>query len=138
MTWPAWLSDGWALFTALHPVVAVLLSAWVFWMLYVYTMGLYRAKLSGRLKGLPLVLASPAVAVAFALDFVFQVTVFTVAFLDWPREWLVTARLRRYLRGPDGWRRRWADYFCHHLLDPYDPTGQHCDSDAPRLTQGKT
>lgn len=117
----------------LHPVLLVLLAMWVFWCGYVFTMGLYRAKLQGRLKGLSLVLASPVVAVAFTLDFVAQMTVFTVVFMDPPRHWLVTNRLRAYMRGPDGWRRQWADRLCHHLLDPFDPTGSHCDSDEPAL-----
>jgi hypothetical protein len=133
MTWGEWFLQGWEMYTSLHPVALTLLSSWVFWMLYVYTMGLYRARLAGRLKGFSLILASPAVAVAFAVDVVFQVTVFSIAFLDPPRDFLVTDRLRRYLRGPDGWRKRWAEYFCHYLLDPFDPTGMHCDSDPPKL-----
>lgn len=117
----------------LHAVGLVLLLMWAFWVLYVFTMGLYRAKLSHRLKGFSLVLSAPFVAVAFLLDFLAQMTVFTLVFRELPRELLVTGRLRRYLRGPDTWRRRWADYLCHHLLDPFDPTGGHCDSDPPAL-----
>lgn len=111
----------------------VLIGLWVFWVFYVFTMGLYRAFLLGRLKGLSLLLASPFVVVAFLLDLIAQLTVFTVVFLDWPRHWLVTHRLRAYMRGPDTWRRHLADYLCHHLLDPFDPTGAHCDSDEPVL-----
>jgi hypothetical protein len=118
----------------MYTLLFILASLWLFWLLYVFTMGLYRAKLSGRLKGFPLLLASPVVALAFLLDFIFQMTVFTVVFWELPREWLVTSRLRRYLRDPGGWRHRWADYFCHHLLDPYDPTGEHCD----RVSSQKT
>ena len=105
----------------------LLLGLWLFWNLYVYTMGLYRAFLLKRLKGLSLVMASPVVFVAFVLDFIAQMTVFSILFLDIPRDWLVTNRLRRYMTGPGGWRKRLADYLCHHLLDPFDPTGAHCD-----------
>lgn len=118
---------------ALHAAGVVLLAMWAFWALYIFTMGLYRAKLSHRLKGLSLVLAAPFVAVAFTLDFLAQMTVFTLVFRELPQELLVTGRLRRYMRGPDTWRRRWADYLCHHLLDPFDPTGGHCDSAEPAL-----
>lgn len=111
----------------------MLAGLWVFWILYVLTMGLYRAKLTGRLNGLSLLLCSPFVAAAFVLDFMAQMTVFTVLFGELPRELLVTGRLRRLMRGPDGWRRRLADYMCHHLLDPFDPTGGHCDSELPAL-----
>lgn len=113
----------------------LLVSIVVFWWLYVFTMGLYRAFLLGRLKGLPLVLCAPVVFVAFVIDFLMQMTVFTLAFAELPRDWLVTHRLRRYMRDlpASHWRRRFADYLCHHLLDPFDPTGAHCDSDKPAL-----
>jgi hypothetical protein len=117
----------------LHTLAAVAAAMWVFWAGYVFTMGLYRAKLQGRLKGLSLLLAAPIVAVAFVLDFLAQMTVFTLVFADPPRHWLVTHRLRAYLLQPGGWRHRWAARLCRHLLDPFDPTGSHCDSDTPPL-----
>lgn len=119
--------------TPLQAIAATLAALWAFWLLYVFTMGLYRAFLMGRLKGLSLVMCSPVVAFAFAVDLVMQFTVFAVVFRDIPRDWLVTHRLRRYMRElpPTNWRYRWADYLCKHLLDPFDPTGAHCDSDAP-------
>jgi hypothetical protein len=113
----------------------LLLALWVFWCLYIFMMGIYRAFLQRRLKGLSLVMSSPVLAVAFVLDFLAQMTVFSVLFLDHPRDWLVTNRLRRYMAGPDGWRKRLADYLCHHLLDPFDPTGGHCDSETPQLAE---
>lgn len=111
----------------------LLIGLWVFWAAYVFTMGLYRALLTKRLKGLSLLMSSPLVAFAFVLDFLAQMTVFTVLFMELPRHLLVTNRLRAYMRGPDTWRRRIADHLCHHLLDPFDPTGAHCDSDTPTL-----
>ena len=119
----------------LHTIALTLAALWVFWLLYVFTMGLYRAFLMGRLKGLSLVMCSPVVAFAFAVDLVMQFTVFSIVFAEVPRDWLVTHRLRRYMRElpPEHWRRRWADYLCKHLLDPFDPTGAHCDSEPPVL-----
>lgn len=119
----------------MHHAAVLLLALWAFWLLYVFTMGLYRAFLLRRLRGLSLLLCAPVVAVAFAVDLVMQLTVFTVVFREAPRDWLVTHRLRRYLRELPAthWRRRWADYLCKHLLDPFDPTGAHCDSDVPTL-----
>lgn len=121
----------------MQEAVAIVAALWAFWLLYVFTMGLYRAFLLRRLKGLSLVMCSPVVAVAFAVDVLMQVTVFTVAFAELPRDLLVTWRLRRYMRDlpPSHWRRRWADYLCRHLLDPFDPTGAHCD-DVPPLLKG--
>jgi hypothetical protein len=114
-------------------ILIVLLALWVFWALFVFMMGVYRAHLLGRLKGLSLVMASPFLAVAFIVDFVMQITVFTVVFAELPRDWLVTHRLRRYMRANHGWRKKWANSLCKHLLDPFDPTGAHCDSDPPKL-----
>lgn len=130
------------------------LSLFLFWHGYVHAMGLYRAKLQGRLNGLPLILSLPVVAFTFLLDVILQMTVASVVFwqkpkglgfekrqwrgmtLPWPvGDWFVTHRLRRYIAmGPSaGWRYRLAQAVCHYLADPFDPTGAHCDSDTPVL-----
>lgn len=116
-------------------IALILAALWAFWLLYVFTMGLYRAFLLRRLRGLSLVLCAPVVAVAAVVDLLMQLTLFTLVFAELPRDLLVTHRLRRYMRElpASHWRRRWADYLCHHLLDPFDPTGAHCDSDTPAL-----
>lgn len=116
-----------------------LAALYAFWTLYVLCMGFYRAWLHRRLRGLSAVLALPWVGVALAIDALMQFTVFALVFLEWPPlrkygrwtlpELLVTHRLRRYSRGGMGWRTRWADELCLHLLDPFDPTGAHCDED---------
>lgn len=136
----------------------VVLSLLAFWHGYVHAMGLYRAKLQGRLVGLPLLLSLPVVFVTFVLDVLIQLTVASVVFWQWPAglgvamrpvrirgrvltlpvpvgDWFVTHRLRRYIAaGPAlGWRYRWAYSICHYLADPFDPTGAHCDSDEPTL-----
>jgi hypothetical protein len=126
----------------------VLAGLWVFWCLYVFGMGIYRAWLMRRLRGLSAVMAAPVVGVSLAIDAAAQFTVFTAAFAELPPlrryalgrwhiilpELLVTHRLRRYSRGGMGWRTRWANEICLHLLDPFDPTGQHCD-EAPVVRQ---
>jgi hypothetical protein len=144
---------------ALYTFGAVLL----FWHGYVHAMGLYRARLQGRLKGLPLVLALPVVSITFVLDVLLQFTVASLVFWRWPEQvgvklqpvvkwgrvwsvpwpvgdWFVTHRLRRYIAGGEalGWRYRVAHLVCHYLADPFDPTGAHCDSDPPELRDGKT
>lgn len=133
-----------------------ILVCWVFWHGYIHAMGLYRAKLQGRLVGLPLVLSLPVIAVTFILDALLQFTVASLVFWRWPeglkltkREfkgvsvpWIagdvfVTHRLRRYIAaGPSlGWRFKVADVICYRLTDPFDPTGAHCDSEEPRLSE---
>ena len=115
---------------SLKLVGLAVLYCYVVWLLYVLVMGFYRAYLAKRLhRGtVTFWLALPAVAVGYVADIVLQWTVGTVLFLDLPRsgENLLTARLVRYSRGHDHWRKRWAEWICTHLLDPFDPKGDHC------------
>lgn len=104
------------------------LSVWVFWALYVFAMGVYRAYLDDRLRGLNYVFAAPIFLVAALVDVFFNLVVAPIVFLDLPREWLVTQRLQRYIaKGPKaGFRYRWAKIICDGVLDPFDPRGDHC------------
>jgi hypothetical protein len=69
---------------ALYTFAAML----VFWHGYVHAMGLYRARLQGRLVGLPLLLSLPVVFVTFLLDVLLQFTVFALVFWQWPRRYI--------------------------------------------------
>lgn len=42
------------------------------------------------------------------------------------RDYLVTHRLIHYSRHGCGWRRDLAVWICTHLLDLFDPKGDHC------------
>ena len=64
--------------------------------------------------------------IAYAMDVAANWIIAPLVFLDWPREVLVTARLIRYKRTDTGWRNRLATFICEHLLDVFDPTGDHC------------
>jgi hypothetical protein len=101
---------------------------WAFWGMYVLVMGIYRAHLSHRLKGLVLVLSLPFVAIGYLMDVLAQYTIASLVFLDLPRrgEHLVTSRLIRYLKRDCGWRYYLAKWLCDHLLDVFDPSGEHC------------
>lgn len=100
---------------------------WAFWAVYVLVMGIYRAHLSGRLTGPNRVLGLPVVLLGYAMDTITNLTLACLVFLDVPREWLVTTRLIRYRdAAPDGWRGKLAAWICDRLLDPFDPTGDHC------------
>ena len=88
-------------------------------------MGIYRAHLAKRLQGLAKWLCLPVVLLGYTMDTVANVTLATLIFLDLPKEWLVTDRLIRYKK-EQGWRLKVAQYICEELLDPFDPTGDHC------------
>lgn len=117
--------------TALYAALAALGYLWAFWLLYVLTMGLYRASLAGKLTHVALVLGSPFVILAIAVDLLANWTLATMWFREWPplawgRPDLVTSRLSRYIDGPEGWRKAHATWLCHNLLDSFDPSGTHC------------
>ena len=99
---------------------------WAFWGVYVLVMGIYRAHLSHRLKGLVLVLSLPFVAIGYLMDVFANLTIASLMFLEPPREWLVTDRLQRHMHKSTGWRFWLAKYICDHLLDVFDPSGDHC------------
>ena len=106
--------------------VYTLIYLYAFWFVYIGVMGIYRAHLDGRLVGFTKWLAYPAVVVGILMDVFANVVLATLIFVEPPKEWLVTARLTRYLNGSYGWRTNIAAAVCTHLLDVFDPTGKHC------------
>ena len=112
--------------TYLLAIAAPALYFWLFWSVYVLVMGIYRAHLSGRMSRVTLALALPWVALGYAMDVLANMTLAVAGFMDRPQELLVTARLKRYMAGPDGWRKTVATWMCAHLLDIFDPSGRHC------------
>lgn len=113
------------------PLTAVV-YIWVFWLVYVVVMGFYRAHLAKRLNPLTFVMASPVLIVGYALDMFCQYTLACLVFWDRPKSFLhermVTTRLQRYVAEGEvgGWRFKVATYICDKMLDPFDPTGNHC------------
>lgn len=114
---------------------AAVLFLWGFWVLYVATMAVYRLHLAGVLKlrttsRFTLGMCYSLVGIAYVVDLLAQYTIATLVFLDWPEpgERLVTDRLQRYVAQPrQDWRSAKAHYVCTHLLDLFDPTGDHCN-----------
>lgn len=122
MTFTITLSITWA-----NLVLWVAVFLWGFWGLYVLVMGLYRAHLSGRLSKPAYGLGSPYLAIGYAVDVLANLTVAVVVFAELPREWLVTQRLQRHIaQGMGTWRGYLAAWVCTHLLDVFDPSGDHC------------
>jgi hypothetical protein len=107
-------------------LVFLALSPWLLWALYVMVMGIYRAHLDKRLTPTTRVLAAPWVALGFAIDILVNFTFASVVFLEPPGELLVTSRLQRHSKAAFGWRRDLSVWVCSHLLDVFDPTGNHC------------
>lgn len=104
-----------------------LLLVYLLWLFYLAVMNLKRARDDGTISRVALWLGYPILVVGLLLDWLVNVLIFTVLFLDAPGEpyELVTGRLKRHAYGPEGWRRKFARWFADHLLDPFDPSGRH-------------
>lgn len=99
---------------------------WSFWGVYVLVMGIYRAYLNKNLRGLLFLLSFPFVVLGYFIDVFANITIASAVFMEFPRELLVTSRLKRYVSQCSGWRCRVAKYICDNILDPFDPRGEHC------------
>jgi len=117
-----------------------------FWGQYVLVMGLYRIylqdKVSGtkRLHGINTVFGAAHLFKGIVMDVVANIFVAIFFFTpwkevwrnplkwEWPREFLVTQRLVRYLATmpADSLQYRRAYWVCHGSLDLFDPDGNHC------------
>lgn len=105
-----------------------LLAVYLFWRLWertwTYFLALFHLKKVEQAQGLkPIsrfmgywVLLPKGLLHDFMLNMVL-----TLPLWDWPREWLVTGRLQRYVDGPDGWRRRFALALDADKIQPFDP-----------------
>ena len=105
----------------------VVLSAYVLWIFFLGVMNLARVHAAGQLGPIAYVLAMPLLVAAFTLDCLFNVTVGTVLFLEWPSVYRLTfsARLENSVHTSAGWRQRLAFWILYTLLQPFDTTGGH-------------
>ena len=102
-----------------------LLAFWALWVLFLATMNLGQAKAEGKLKGFALWAGYTVLSVGLLVDFVVQVTVATVIWLELPRELTVSGRVERLCREGYGYRLALAMWFRHVLLSPFDRSGGH-------------
>lgn len=108
-------------------LVTILLSVYALWVFYLAVMSLWRAKREGVLGPVALVPGYLTLAIGAVLDVAVNTTLGSLLFLEPPREFLLTKRLQRHIKHGDGWRKRLAHWLCRNLLNPFDPTGDHCD-----------
>lgn len=107
-------------------IMVIVLASVALWLLYLYSMPIIRRyeTMGPAQRVALLLLAGPIVAAGYMLDVLYNLIIATVLFLDWPREWTLTARLVRYLKTDTGWRADIAGWICRYLLEPVDPG--HC------------
>ena len=101
-------------------------TLFVTWIFYLAVMNLKRHR--AQLHPIAKIHAYPLLFIGLIFDFLVNVVVGTILFLDLPQETLLTGRLKRYHRiaYENTWRAQLADWICTHLLDQFDPDGDHC------------
>jgi len=104
------------------------LSLYILWIFYVAVMGLKRANDAKTITKTALCLGYPVLFVGYALDILVNLTIMSLMFLELPKGWTMTGRLKDHIyRGvPGSWREKLAAWFCANLLNTFDPDGKHC------------
>jgi hypothetical protein len=110
-------------------IASTVAALWLLWVLYIISMGLYRAKMAKRLSSFAYCMGLPFLLLALALDAAINLSIACIFFAEPPQETLLTQRLQRHIAEGAGWRYHLAHWLCSHLLDPFDPTGSHCTKD---------
>lgn len=120
--------------TLFQILVFLFLAMFFTWGMYLAVMNLIQSK--HKLTLAAKFFAYPLAAIGIIMDFLINIIVGTLLFLDLPREFLLTARLQRYLddldnltepaKGLRNWRHSAALWICTNLLDPFDSRGYHC------------
>ena len=101
--------------------LAVTYGLYVF---YCAVMNIKRVKDMGKLTPLGYAFGYPTLFIGLFLDFLCNVFVMTLLFLELPREGTVTSRLKRHNKTSTGWRLSIVK-FLEPVLDPLDPSGDH-------------
>jgi hypothetical protein len=71
---------------------------------YAAVMNIKRVHEMGKLNPLGKALGYPTLLIGYTLDVIVNLVVMTLVMLELPREWTVTARLKRHNRESTGWR----------------------------------
>lgn len=114
---------------ALYLLGGALGLTYFLWVLYLAVMNLKRVKDTVGLPPEANALGSPLLVLGLIVDLLVNVLVMTPLLLELPREWLVTARLKRHNKSAGTsllarWR-RWVAHRFEPILDPFDPSGDH-------------
>lgn len=104
----------------------LLADLYLFFIMYVASMGMVRAHKEQKLNAFLWALCLPFVTISLVIDIINNMTVFTLLFAEAPKELLVTDRLKRHAKQRT-FRGKLALWFGDVLLNPFDHTGNHLD-----------
>ena len=111
---------------SISTIIFILLILWSLWILYVAMMNIERSSMQNALPWQAKLMVYPTMLVFDIIEFIANVFVCTLIFLDIPRELTVSDRLRRYYINQErsGWRMVIVN-FIKPMLDPFDHKGPH-------------
>ena len=95
------------------------LILWFLALFYFSVMNLKRVRDRGELTKFMYVIGMPMLWIGLVFDLLANVLVFSILFLELPREPLVTGRLKRHKYHSTGWRHELALFWEKHI-DPFD------------------
>jgi hypothetical protein len=104
---------------------ASILGALTLWLFFLAVMALKVARDNGTLPKAAMPFAYIILFVGLFVDFLVNVFVASIIFVEPPFELSVTARVTRHIKESTGWRQKMAKWICQNLLDPFE-IGGHC------------
>ena len=104
----------------------ILADLYLFFILYVASMGMIRAHKDGKLNWLLWGLCLPFVTISWIVDVVHNLTLFTLIFRELPKELTVTSRLKRHAKAHT-FNGKLARWIAETILNPFDYDGDHLD-----------
>lgn len=107
-------------------MIYILVDLYLFFILYVASMGMIRAHNEGKLNWFLWALCLPFVTVSVIVNIIHNVTIVSLLFWELPKEWTVSTRMKRHYNSND-YRGKISRWLCATLLNPFDHTGDHCD-----------
>ena len=113
------------MYTLINLVCFGFLGLWVLWVLFLAVTNLNQANTEGTLPRVIRPLAYGTLYIGLVVDFVVQVTVATVLWLELPKELTVSSRVARHIKTGNGYRHKLAIWFRDSLLKPFDRSGGH-------------
>lgn len=107
-------------------IIFTLIILWALWILYVAMMNVDRSMISRELPWQAKILVYPTKVLFDIVEIISNTFICTLIFLDFPKEFTVSDRLRRYYANETTSKWRLAIvYFVKPMLDPFDHKGPH-------------
>lgn len=106
-------------------VTLAALNIGIVWLFYRVVMKFKAWRELGLLNPVTSAIGYTIMYIGLILDIEANIIVASVVFMELPRELTISARVKRLVRGEDGWRRSLAIWVARVLLNPYSGSKPH-------------